>query len=122
MGQCKVFLWKSQPVAINYHACKLSHVLCHQDLKKPIVDDGLTVLVNTVVIPHTGLDRGAEDMKTQDVVYWSTVFRNGSGVLRLVSDFAKRMFSTKWKRLDSYLNYKITSSDTQEQEKKRIFI
>ena len=109
-------VWKSPPVAVHCHECRLSHhIVCRQDLKKPIVDDGLTVLVNTVVIPHTGLDRGTEDMKTQDVVYWSTVFRNGSGVLRSVSDFIKIMLSTNLNILvltvDESINHKITLYD-----------
>jgi hypothetical protein len=59
-----------------------------QDLKKPIIDDGLTVLINNVVIPHSGWDRNMDEesnrARPRDV-YWSTVFRNASGVLRNVS-------------------------------------
>ena len=57
-----------------------------KDLKRPIIDDGLTVLVNTVIIPHSGWQPGQRlgDRKTNDI-YWSTVFRNASGVLRNIS-------------------------------------
>ncbi|XP_023214630.1 catenin delta-2-like, partial [Centruroides sculpturatus] len=58
-----------------------------EELKKPIIDDALTVLVNHVIIPHSGWDRNrdpSDQIKTQEI-YWSTVFRNASGVLRNVS-------------------------------------
>ncbi|XP_035227216.1 catenin delta-2-like, partial [Stegodyphus dumicola] len=58
-----------------------------EDLKRPIIDDALTVLVNHVIIPHSGWDRSRnplDQVKPHDI-YWSTVFRNASGVLRNVS-------------------------------------
>ncbi|GIX93501.1 catenin delta-2 [Caerostris extrusa] len=58
-----------------------------EDLKRPIIDDALTVLVNHVIIPHSGYDRSRnplDPVKPHDL-YWSTVFRNASGVLRNIS-------------------------------------
>ncbi|KAF8785904.1 splicing regulator ARVCF-like isoform X1 [Argiope bruennichi] len=58
-----------------------------EDLKRPIIDDALTVLVNHVIIPHSGYDRTKnplDPVKPHDL-YWSTVFRNASGVLRNIS-------------------------------------
>ena len=54
------------------------------DLKRPIIDDGLTVIVNSVLIPHSGWDRNMDEekMKQPPQIYWSTVFRNASGILR----------------------------------------
>ena len=55
-----------------------------QDLKKPIIDDGLSTIIDTVIIPHSGWspdDDPAQRSRPRDV-YWSTVFRNASGVLR----------------------------------------
>lgn len=58
-----------------------------EDLKRPIIDDALHILVNHVIIPHSGWDRSRnplDQIKPHDI-YWSTVFRNASGVLRNVS-------------------------------------
>lgn len=55
-----------------------------KELKKPILDDALTVLTNNIIIPHSGWDDQA-DMNNPKDIYWSTVFRNASGVLRNVS-------------------------------------
>ncbi|KAF0310533.1 Catenin delta-2 [Amphibalanus amphitrite] len=56
-----------------------------QDLKRTIIDDGLTVLVNYVIIPHSGWNRGSAHSEPVMDVFWSTVFRNATGVLRNVS-------------------------------------
>ena len=53
------------------------------DLKRTIIDEALLVLVNIVIIPHSGWDRAGQSGET----HWSTVFRNASGVLRLVETF-----------------------------------
>ena len=53
-----------------------------QDLKRTIIDDGLTVLVNYVIIPHSGWNRGSTHSEPVMDVFWSTVFRNATGVLR----------------------------------------
>ncbi|XP_045175328.2 splicing regulator ARVCF-like isoform X4 [Mercenaria mercenaria] len=56
----------------------------NDDLKRPIVDDGLAVLVNVVIIPHSGWERrGLSPFQAQEP--WTTVFRNATGVLRNVS-------------------------------------
>ncbi|XP_034941607.1 catenin delta-2 isoform X2 [Chelonus insularis] len=52
-----------------------------EDLKKAIIDDGVTLIVNNIIIPHSGWDPSASNGET----CWSTVFRNASGVLRNVS-------------------------------------
>lgn len=49
-----------------------------QDLKRTIIDEALLVLVNIVIIPHSGWDPNGAGGDT----HWSTVFRNGSGILR----------------------------------------
>ncbi|ESO97461.1 hypothetical protein LOTGIDRAFT_114795, partial [Lottia gigantea] len=55
-----------------------------EDLKMPIIDDGLAVLVNVVIIPGSGYDRvGSTPYKDHE--QWTTVFRNGTGVIRNVS-------------------------------------
>ncbi|XP_014256722.1 catenin delta-2 isoform X2 [Cimex lectularius] len=51
-----------------------------EDLKKAIIDDGLTIIVKQIIIPHSGWGPNA----VGDTC-WSTVFRNTSGVLRNVS-------------------------------------
>jgi hypothetical protein len=72
-----------------------------EELKRPIIDDALTVLVNVIIIPHSGWDRSIDPslpappgvMANAGDIYWSTVFRNGSGVLRNVSsagEYARR--------------------------------
>lgn len=72
-----------------------------EELKRPIIDDALTVLVNVIVIPHSGWDRSIDPniagppgvMSNGGDIYWSTVFRNASGVLRNVSsagEYARR--------------------------------
>ena len=49
-----------------------------QDLKRHIVDEALIVLINIVIIPHSGWDPNGPGGDT----VWSTVFRNSSGILR----------------------------------------
>merc|ERR1719433_2295900 len=59
------------------------------DLKRTIIEEALLVLVNIVIIPHSGWDRSGQSGET----HWSTVFRNASGVLRNVSsagDYARK--------------------------------
>ncbi|KAF6216349.1 hypothetical protein GE061_000690 [Apolygus lucorum] len=51
-----------------------------EDLKRAIIDDGLSIIVNQIIIPHSGWGPNA----VGDTC-WSTVFRNTSGVLRNVS-------------------------------------
>ena len=48
------------------------------DLKRTIIDEALLVIVNIVIIPHSGWDRAGQGGET----HWSTVFRNASGILR----------------------------------------
>lgn len=66
-----------------------------EELKRYIIDEALSVLVNHVLIPHSGWDRNrdpADQMKPHEM-YWSTVFRNATGVLRNVSsagEYARR--------------------------------
>lgn len=56
---------------------KLKFNICFQDLKKSIIDDGLSTIVNLIIIPHSGWDP-----TSSGETCWSTVFRNTSGVLR----------------------------------------
>lgn len=51
-----------------------------EDLKRSIIDDGVSVIVTYILIPHSGWDVNSPG----DPCY-STVFRNASGVLRNVS-------------------------------------
>jgi len=56
----------------------LFHIyLLLKDLKKSIIDDGLSTIVNHILLPHSGWSPTA----CSDIC-WSTVFRNTSGVLR----------------------------------------
>ncbi|XP_035718637.1 armadillo repeat protein deleted in velo-cardio-facial syndrome-like isoform X4 [Vespa mandarinia] len=52
-----------------------------EDLKRSIIDDGVTMVVKNIIIPHSGWDPSSSSGET----CWSTVFRNASGVLRNVS-------------------------------------
>ncbi|KAJ6225779.1 hypothetical protein RDWZM_004324, partial [Blomia tropicalis] len=63
-----------------------------EELKKAIIDEALGTLVSVVIIPHSGWDRAREANSVPEI-YWSTVFRNASGVLRNVSsagEYARR--------------------------------
>lgn len=51
-----------------------------EDIKRSIIDDGLTVIVTYIIIPHSGWD----PHNPGDTCF-STVFRNASGILRNVS-------------------------------------
>merc|ERR1719495_2189567 len=51
------------------------------DLKRIIIDEALLVLVNIVIIPHSGWDPNGPGNDT----HWTTVLRNASGILRNVS-------------------------------------
>lgn len=55
-----------------------------QDLKHNIIDDALTVIVSHVIIPCSGWDGGDVERDPNVDVWWSTVFKNASGVLRSV--------------------------------------
>jgi hypothetical protein len=55
-----------------------------QDLKKSVIDDGLKTLVDFVVKPAAGLQQTPATAGSNVADYRSTVFRNASGVLRLV--------------------------------------
>ena len=48
------------------------------DLKRTIIDEALLVLVNIVIIPHSGWDPNGSGNDT----HWTTVLRNSSGILR----------------------------------------
>ncbi|GAB6022126.1 hypothetical protein CHUAL_006267 [Chamberlinius hualienensis] len=80
-----------------------------EDLKKSIIEDGLSVINMVVIIPHSGWDRAADpsgDSAKNSEVYWSTVFRNASGVLRNVSsagEFARRQMRECEGLVDSLL-------------------
>ncbi|RZC38898.1 catenin delta-2, partial [Asbolus verrucosus] len=52
-----------------------------EDLKRNIIDDGISTIVTYIIIPHSGWDPQGNHGET----CWSTVFRNASGVLRNVS-------------------------------------
>lgn len=52
-----------------------------EDLKRAIIDDGVTIIVTNIIIPHSGWDFQGNSGET----CWSTVFRNASGVLRNIS-------------------------------------
>ncbi|XP_025087808.1 armadillo repeat protein deleted in velo-cardio-facial syndrome homolog isoform X2 [Pomacea canaliculata] len=53
-----------------------------EDLKQVILDDGLTVLVNVVVLPYSGWNAGISQPSQRP---WTTVFRNTTGILRNIS-------------------------------------
>lgn len=69
-----------------------------EELKRQIIDDALSVLATSVIIPHSGWDRQSpaqqqQQQSQQPPIYWSTLFRNASGVLRNVSsagEYARR--------------------------------
>ena len=78
---------QTEPELFGMHILTVTF-LCAQDLKKPIIDHGLSDIVNTVIIPHSGWDRNMDEetlRRPPRDVYWPTVFRNASGVLRYVS-------------------------------------
>ncbi|XP_037783200.1 uncharacterized protein LOC119579430 [Penaeus monodon] len=56
-----------------------------EDLKHNIIDDALTVIVSHVIIPCSGWDGGDVERDPNVDVWWSTVFKNASGVLRNIS-------------------------------------
>lgn len=59
-----------------------------EDLKQSIIDDAAHVIVTKVIIPHSGWHP-----TNPGDTYWSTVFRNASGVLRNASsagEYARR--------------------------------
>ncbi|CAL4076640.1 unnamed protein product, partial [Meganyctiphanes norvegica] len=55
------------------------------DLKQSIIDDSLAVIVSHVIIPCSGWDGGEVDRDPNVDVWWSTVFKNASGILRNIS-------------------------------------
>ena len=54
-----------------------------QDLKRAIIDEALLVLINIVIIPHSGWDPNGQGNGGE--THWTTVFRNSSGILRNIS-------------------------------------
>jgi hypothetical protein len=72
-----------------------------QDLKQAILEDGLTVLVNVVVLPYSGVNSINSQPSQRP---WTTVFRNTTGILR----WAKQKCM-----------YTLTSGDTKTKLKKK---
>ncbi|KPM06241.1 catenin delta-1-like protein [Sarcoptes scabiei] len=68
-----------------------------EHLKRQIIDDSLQALVSVVIIPNSGWEKNNSQQsqsQIQQPIYWSTVFRNASGVLRNVSsagEYARRL-------------------------------
>ncbi|XP_055381779.1 catenin delta-2 isoform X3 [Condylostylus longicornis] len=69
-----------------------------EDLKRPIIDDGLNAIVTIIIKPHSGWD----PINPGDTC-WSTVFRNASGVLRNVSS-AGEYARTKLRECESLVD------------------
>lgn len=69
-----------------------------EDLKRPIIDDGLGVIVTIIIKPHSGWDP-----INPGETCWSTVFRNASGVLRNVSS-AGEYARTKLRECDGLVD------------------
>ncbi|XP_026817934.1 catenin delta-2 isoform X2 [Rhopalosiphum maidis] len=72
-----------------------------EDLKKSIIDDGLSTIVNHILLPHSGWSPTA----CSDIC-WSTVFRNTSGVLRNISsagEYARKKLRECEHLIDSLL-------------------
>ena len=69
-----------------------------QDLKRHIVDEALIVLINIVIIPHSGWDPNGPGGDT----VWSTVFRNSSGILRYAK--TKRSYRSRAVQFPSYIS------------------
>lgn len=89
-------------------------ILTFQDLKKPIIDDGLAVLVNVVIIPHSGWERrGLAPFQAQEP--WTTVFRNATGVLRYCFIIHLTSVSPKTKKHLCYLSYSCLVDTTEIQ-------
>ncbi|KAH8036321.1 hypothetical protein HPB51_024887 [Rhipicephalus microplus] len=63
-----------------------------EELKRPIIDDALQVLVNHVIIPLSGWDRNRDrgDHTKPQEIYWTIVFRNANGVLSSAGEYARR--------------------------------
>ena len=76
-----------------------------EDLKRPILDDGLVILVKQIIIPSSRWDTNASlnpllaamsgplIHSQSQPLYWSNLFRNASGVLRNISsagEYARR--------------------------------
>lgn len=78
-----------------------------EDLKRPILDEAVSILIQRIIIPASGWDvnnvycnplvqvvNGSVVEPGVEPLYWSNQFRNGSGVLRNVSsagEFARRI-------------------------------
>lgn len=58
-----------------------------KELKNVIIDEALKTLTNSVILPHAGLEKRGQDgyVSLQREIYWSSLFRNASGVIRLVA-------------------------------------
>ncbi|KAF2365694.1 Armadillo [Trinorchestia longiramus] len=56
-----------------------------EELKSHILEDGVGVLVSHVIVPGSGMESAEVERDPNLDVWWSTVFKNASGVLRNVS-------------------------------------
>lgn len=79
-----------------------------EDLKRPILDEAVAVLVHLIIIPSSGWDASSlasaessallhamngQSHRLGEPLYWSNVFKNASGVLRNISsagEYARR--------------------------------
>ena len=72
------------------------------DLKRTIIDEALLVLVNIVIIPHSGWAPNGPGNDT----HWTTVLRNSSGILRYTINFTLHPFTVGWPQFcKHYLNF-----------------
>lgn len=55
-----------------------------KELKAPIIDQVVPTLVDGVILPHAGLEKRPQEgyVSLQREIYWSSLFRNASGVIR----------------------------------------
>ena len=53
-----------------------------QPLKKPIIDDGLAVFVNDIIVPDSGWTPENPDNRLPNDYAWTGVYRNTTGCLR----------------------------------------
>lgn len=86
-----------------------------KDLKEKIIQEGLTDIVNKIIVPYSGWEKRGTMAESQNVSFTTTVYRNATGIIRY--KLLKMVFETKFTcpRTEDRPNLSLTSPKLQRE-------
>lgn len=60
-----------------------------EELKEKIIQDGLTDIVNRIIVPYSGWEKRGTMAETQNDTFLTTVYKNATGIIRNLSSAGK---------------------------------